>query len=407
MSAAHDRTVGVLLTSQAFRGLGYGVAAVQLGALMGNDGLSATEVGLVLAAILVGSFLTSLVLARWGDRLGRRRAYAGLYAALLLCGLVIAAGLPWWLVAVAAFSGAMSVEVIESGPFTTLEQVMLAGPGRPQKQIVRGFGLYNAIAAVAGTLGALLGSLPADRGLLGGILAGTAAAGMLLTLRLPATVEAPAATVAPAPAPAHGLPQSRILASSRGPVARLAGLFATDSLAGGFVIQAYVGYWLAVRFEATTHTIGVTFAVVGILQTASLLAAPRVANRIGLLPTMVFTHLPANVMLAAVPFAPSLPLAIALLLGRACLSSMDVPARQAYVMAMVPPEERTAAAAITNTARYLTRPLGPALAGVLQSISLAAPFLLAGVTKIGYDLALWRIFRHSRLPTDPPPNRAH
>ncbi|MFD1937203.1 MULTISPECIES: MFS transporter [Nonomuraea] len=401
MSAAHDRTMGVLLTSQAFRGLGYGVAAVQLGALMGSDGLSATEVGLVLAAILGGSFLASLVLARWGDRLGRRRAYAGLYAALLLCGLVIATGLPWWMLAVAAFSGAMSVEVIESGPFTTLEQVMLAGTGRPQKQVVRGFGLYNAVAAVAGTLGALLGSLPADRGLLGGILAGTAAGGMLLTLRLPATVEAPA------PTPAHGLPQSRILARSRGPVARLAGLFATDSLAGGFVIQAYVGYWLAVRFEATTHTIGITFAVAGILQTASLLAAPWVANRIGLLPTMVFTHLPANVMLAAVPFAPSLPLAIALLLGRACLSSMDVPTRQAYVMAMVPPEERTAAAAITNTARYLTRPLGPALAGVLQSVSLAAPFLFAGVTKIGYDLALWRIFRHSRLPTEPPPSRAH
>ncbi|WP_431922010.1 MFS transporter [Nonomuraea jabiensis] len=397
MSAARDRAVGVLLTSQAFRGLGYGVAAVQLGALMGGDGLSATEVGLVLAAILVGSFLTSLVLARWGDRLGRRRAYAGLYAALLLCGLVIATGLPWWLLAVAAFSGAMSVEVIESGPFTTLEQVMLAGTGRPQKQVVRGFGLYNAIAAVAGTLGALLGSLPADRRLLGGILAGTAVAGMLLTLRLPNTVEAPA----------PGPPQSRMLARSRGPVARLASLFATDSLAGGFVIQAYVGYWLTVSFGATTHTIGITFAVAGILQTASLLAAPRVANRFGLLPTMVFTHLPANVMLAAVPFVPSLPLAIALLLGRACLSSMDVPARQAYVMAMVPPEERTAAAAVTNTARYLTRPLGPALAGVLQSVSLAAPFLFAGVAKIGYDLALWRLFRHLPLPTDPPPRRAH
>ncbi|MEU4579709.1 MFS transporter [Nonomuraea sp. NPDC023979] len=171
--------------------------------------------------------------------------------------------------------------------------------------------------------------------------------------------------------------------------------------------QAYLAYWLGIHYQAGTASIGLLFAGCAVLQTASFLLAPVIAARIGLLPTMVFTHLPANVMLAAVPFAPSLPLAIALLLGRACLSSMDVPARQAYVMAMVPPEERTAAAAITNTARYLTRPLGPALAGVLQSISLAAPFLLAGVTKIGYDLALWRIFRHSRLPTDPPPNRAH
>ncbi|GAA2378927.1 MFS transporter [Nonomuraea africana] len=386
------KTVRVVLTAQALRGLGYGVAAVQLGAILRLDGLSSAEVGLLLAAVLAGSLVSSLVLARWGDRLGRRRLYTALYAALACCGLVIAIGTPLWLLAVVAMTGALSVEVIESGPFTTLEQVMLAGTGQPQRQVVRGFGLYNAVAAVAGTAGALLGALPADRRLLGGVLLAVGAAGALLAARLPATVEAPAMR--------PGLARPRILTRSRGAVARLAGLFALDSLAGGFVVQAYLGYWLVLRHGATTQTIGLTFAAVGALQTASLLAAPMVADRVGLLRTMVFTHLPSNVLLAAIPFAPTLPGAIALLLARACLSQMDVPTRQAYVMALVPADERTAAAAITNTARYLTRPAGPALAGLLQPLGLALPFLIAGTAKIGYDLALWRMFRTVQLPTE-------
>ncbi|MGW0196436.1 MFS transporter [Nonomuraea sp. NPDC003201] len=386
--------VGILLAAQALRGLGYGVAAVQLGVILRADGLSPAEVGLMLAAILAGTFVSSLVLARWGDRVGRRRAYAALYGALACCGIVIAVGAPIWLLAVVAMTGALSVEVIESGPFTTLEQVMLASTGRPQREVIRGFGLYNAVAAVAGTLGALLGALPADRRLLGGVLIMAGVAGAMLAARLPASVEAPVTL--------PGLPRPRLLARSRGPVARLAALFAVDSLAGGFVVQAYLGYWLSVSYGATTQTIGITFAALGVLQTASLLAAPVVAGRIGLLRTMVFTHLPANLLLAAVPFAPVLPVAIALLLARACLSQMDVPTRQAYVMALVPAEERTAAAGVTNTARYLTRPVGPALAGLLFPLGLALPFLIAGVAKTGYDLTLWRIFRSVRLPADQP-----
>ncbi|GAA2216540.1 MFS transporter [Nonomuraea monospora] len=381
-------TAGLLLTSQALRGLGYGVAAVQLGAILRLDGLTPAEVGLMLAAILAGTCVSSLALARWGDRAGRRLVYAALYGALVCAGIVIAAGAPLWLLAGVALTGALSVEVMESGPFTTLEQVMLAGTGRPQREVVRGFGLYNAVAAVAGTAGALLGALPPDRRLLGGVLAVVGAAGMGLAARLPTSVEAPAVS-----------PGSRMLARSRGPVARLAALFAVDSLAGGFVVQAYIGYWLSLRYGATTQTIGITFAVLGVLQTASLLAAPVVAARVGLLRTMVFTHVPSNLLLAAVPFAPGLGGAIALLMARACLSQMDVPTRQAYVMALVPAEERTAAAAVTNTARYLTRPAGPALAGFLLPFGLALPFVLAGAAKTAYDLTLWRIFRSVRLPS--------
>ncbi len=229
------RAVRIVLAPQALRAMGYGVTAVQLGAILRNGGLAPAHVGLMLATIVAGSATTSLTLARCGDRIGRRRAYAALYAALACCGAVIASGAPLWLLALVAMTGALSTDVIESGPFTTLEQVMLAGTGAQHPGIVRRFGLYNAIAALAGTTGALLGTLPPDRWLLGGVLAATGAVGVLLAAQLPATVEVPA----PPPRPTR----VRTLAGSRGVVTRLAALFAVDSLAGGFVVQAYVGYW--------------------------------------------------------------------------------------------------------------------------------------------------------------------
>jgi predicted MFS family arabinose efflux permease len=392
MTTSERRVLATALAAQALRGLGYGLAAVQLGAVLRGQGLDAPAVGLVLAAIVAGSATASLALGRWGDRLGRARAYALLYLALTLGGVVLAAGGPAWLLALVALSGALSTEVVESGPFTTLEQVMLASAGTHQPQLVRGFGIYNAVATLAGAAGALLGALPADRRLLGGTLMLVGVAGALLATRLPPSVEAPAAERA---AP------RRPLASSRALVLRLAGLFALDSLAGGFVVQAWIAYWLGVRYGAPTSVVGVVFAAVGLLQAASFLTAPVIANRVGLLPTMVFTHLPSNLLLAAVPLAPTLPVAVGLLLARTCLSQMDVPTRQAYVMALVPPAERTAAAAVTNTARYVTRPVGPALAGLLQPLGVALPFLVAGVVKSAYDLALWCLFRPIQLLPEP------
>jgi predicted MFS family arabinose efflux permease len=384
--------LAVVLAAQALRGLGYGLAAVQLGAVLRGQGLDAPGVGLVLAAIVAGSAAASLALGRWADRFGRARSYGVLYGALTAAGLLITAGAPAWLLALVALSGALSTEVVESGPFTTLEQVMLASAGIRQLQLVRGFGLYNAVATVAGAAGALLGTLPADQRLVGGTLALVGVAGALLAARLPETVEAPAVERAG---------RRRALASSRGLVLRLAGLFAVDSLAGGFVVQAWIAYWLGVRYGAPTRVVGVVFAAVGLLQAISFLVAPAIANRVGLLATMVFTHLPSNLLLAAIPLAPSLPVAVGLLLARTCLSQMDVPTRQAYVMALVPPAERTAAAAIANTARYVTRPVGAALAGLLQPLGLAIPFVVAGVVKSAYDLALWRLFGPVQLVPEP------
>jgi predicted MFS family arabinose efflux permease len=181
-------------------------------------------------------------------------------------------------------------------------------------------------------------------------------------------------------------------------VLRLSSLFALDSFAGGFTVSAFVAYWLRARFDAPPAVIAVTFFAIGMLQTLSFLAAPRLADRVGLLRTMVFTHLPSNVLLAAVAFAPNLAIAIALLLTRTALSQMDVPTRQAYVMTLVDPDERTPAAVYTNTARYVSRPAGPPLAAFTETIALGLPFVISGGLKSAYDLTLWRWFRHVPLP---------
>ena len=184
-----------------------------------------------------------------------------------------------------------------------------------------------------------------------------------------------------------------MLQRSRHSVVRLSALFALDSFAGGFVIQSFIAYWFARRFDASLELLGVIFFGVGLFQSLSFMLATRLAERIGLLNTMVFTHLPSNILLAAIPLAPSLPVAVALLLGRFGLSQMDVPTRQAYLVALVDPEERTAAAAYTNSARYAVRPLGPLLAGFSQQLALGVPFVIGGGVKAIYDLVLWRWFK--------------
>jgi predicted MFS family arabinose efflux permease len=189
-------------------------------------------------------------------------------------------------------------------------------------------------------------------------------------------------------------------------VRRLSGLFAIDSFGGGFVVQVFIAYWLSERFGASIEVIALVFFAVGVLQTVSFLCAPVVARRYGLLHTMVFTHLPSNVLLVAMAFAPTLPIAVATLLARTALSQMDVPTRQAYVMALVEADERTPAAAYTNTARYVVRPTGPLLAGAASSLWLGLPFVVAGTIKGAYDVILWRWFRtvplpEQEVPTDP------
>jgi predicted MFS family arabinose efflux permease len=340
--------------------------------------------------VLAGTILASLLVAARGDRIGRRRFYAGLYAALAVTGAVFASTDRFWVLAAVSLLGALSTEVVESGPFTSLEQPMLADASHGTAP-VRAFGTYNAVAAIGGSLGALLASGSerlAD-------LVGASDANRLFWVFVPVGVLGllAAASLSPAveakPQPATRRPIDR----SRRRVVGLAGLFAVDSFGGGFVVQSFVVFFLAERFDATPGQLGVVFFALGLVQTASFLVAPRLAERYGLLNTMVFTHLPSNLLLIAVAFAPNLGVAVVLLFARQALSQMDVPTRQAYVMALVDPTERTAAAAYTNTARYVVRPVGPFLAGLTQQTALGLPFVLAGSIKSVYDLVLWRWFR--------------
>jgi hypothetical protein len=303
------------------------------------------------------------------------------------------------LLIIASLSGCLSTDPNESGPITTLEQAMLAGT--PPTERTRVYGRYNALAYLAGAVGALLAggpsglrdlipALPPDQRWLLVIPVGAAAC-VALVWRLSRGTE-----LAPSRGPVN-IPSGG-LGRSRGIVLRLASLFALDAFAGGFAVQTFIVFWFSRQFGVTSDVMGLVFFGVGLLQAASSIAAGWVAARIGLLNTMVFTHLPSNVFLAAIPLAPALPLAVLLLLARSALSQMDVPTRQAYVAALVEPAERTAASAYTNASRYVARPAGPALATAAMSVGVGLPFAIAGGLKIVYDLLLLRIFSRVELP---------
>jgi MFS family permease len=386
-----------VLLAQALRAAAYGLGAVLLGSTLDELGFSPTEAGLVLAAVVAGAVTWSVLLARHGDRWGRRRTYRALYLLLAATGLVYAYAQRWWVLAGVALVGALSTEVVESGPFTSIEQAML-GTDLRAHELARGFSLYNAVAAAAGSVGALAAGLPAllrdawsgaptdQRWFL--VIVPIAIAGASVAGSLSSRVERGGS------APAEG---QRPLGPSRPAVVRLASLFAIDSFAGGFTVTAFVAYWFAHRFGTSTATLGLVLAAVGVLQTLSFLAAGRLAERYGFLATMVGSHLPSNILLATLAFAPTFPFAVGLLFARVALSQMDVPTRQAYVMALVTPDERTAAAAFTNGARYVTRPFGTALGAVVASVGIGIPFLIAGSIKSAYDVALWIWFRNVPL----------
>ena len=339
---------------------------------------------MILSALLAGVALTSIAIARTADSFGRRRWYTALFLVMGLAGAAFALTDETWLLVLAALSGTVSTEVVESGPFTSLEQAMLPSAAGTSGDPTRLFGTYNTVATLAGSLGALAAALvPAlgvapQRLLLVYVAVGVL--GVLLTRGLSDSLEAGRRAAAP-------------LGRSRGIVRRLSALFALDSFGGGFVTQAFIAYWFTETFGTSLEVLGVVFFTLGVLQSVSFQVATRLAGRFGLLNTMVFTHLPSNVLLAAIPFAPTEVVAFALLLARALLSQMDVPTRQAYVVGVVDPEERSAAAAYTNTARYTTRPLGPLVAAPIMQMSLGAPFVVAGALKSVYDAALYRAFR--------------
>lgn len=383
-----------VLVIQALRAALYGFGAVQLGEVLATHNFSTAVVGLILTAIVAGMALSSLVVGAIGPRLGPRRLYVGLLLLMAVSGLVFALTSSLPALILAGLTGTISTDPNESGPITTVEQGII---GRaPAARRLRLFGRYNAVAYLAGAVGSLSA---AGTGLLqaSGHLA---VSSQQLFLSFPVIGVACAAVATRV----HDGDREATGASARAPrskpskrIVQLSSLFALDAFGGGFITQAFIAYWLHFRFGATPPTVGAVFFVAGLLQAGSSILAARLGARFGPLNVMVFSHLPSNILLAAIAFAPSLQVAVALLLLRFALSQMDVPARQAFVAGMVPADERLGAAAYTNLSRYIARPFGPAIGGVLMRSAVGAPFFAGGVIKIVYDLIVYARFRNQVL----------
>jgi predicted MFS family arabinose efflux permease len=310
-----------------------------------------------------------------------------------LSGIIFALARTPWLLVLAALTGTISPTSGEVGPFETIEAAILP-QASSEKRRNQAFGLYNSVGAAMVALGALAAGLPARSSqfdllvsyrLMFWLYAALGIAALAISSRLSSKVEL------------ARLPERTsfvALTHSRGPVLRLAGLFAVDAFAGGFVVQSLISYWFSLRFGVGAEFLGPLFFGVNVMKSISYLLAVRIADRIGLLKTMVFTHLPSNVLLMMIPLMPTISSASVVLLARHLLSQMDVPTRSSYIVAVVEPEERTAATGLTTLSRTSAQALGPVIAGAaLSGARFGFPFFVGGALKIVYDLALYFSFR--------------
>jgi MFS family permease len=385
-----------LLLARALRAFGDGYMAVLLPAYLLALGMGQLEVGLISTATLLGSAFATLAVGAWGHRVVPRRLLLGAALLMAATGLGFAGLSSFWPLLLVAFVGTLNPSSGDVSVFLPLEHARLAEAAQGAARTAL-FARYSLLGALCAAVGALAAALPdwlaAHAGLtrlnaLRALFLAYGAIGLAvwwLYRRLPRS-DGELLPAAPAP-----------LGPSRGIVVKLAALFCVDAFAGGLVVNALLSLWLLQRFGLSLAQAGAFFFWAGLLSAASQLAAPRVAQRIGLLNTMVFTHIPANVCLVLAALAPSLPLALVLLFVRSALSQMDVPTRIAYVMAVVTPAERTAAASFTAVPRSLAAAVSPTLAGALFAAGwISLPLVLCGLLKIGYDLALWRAFRRHR-----------
>ncbi|ODV40503.1 ABC transporter permease [Cupriavidus sp. UYMMa02A] len=390
-----DATVTPLLVGRALRGLCDGFVAVLLPAYLLGLGFDQLAVGLISSATLIGSALATILVGLVGGRFPQRRLL--ILAAMLMAATGVGfAGLSsLWPLLIVAFVGTLNPSSGDVSVFLPLEQARLAESAIPDARTAL-FARYSLVGAFSAAIGALAAALPgwisahanlsflAAMRLMFGIYALTGMALCALYARLPQP-------------PTQSIPPTASLGPSRRIVTRLAMLFSVDAFAGGLVVNALLSLWLMQRFGMSLGAAGQFFFWAGMLTTASQFAAVPLARKIGLLNTMVFTHIPSSAFLIAAAFAPSLPLTLMLLLARSALSQMDVPTRTAFVMAVVTPAERTAAASLTAVPRSLAAAVSPVLAGALMAMGwIGAPLLACGVLKIGYDLAILFAFRRVR-----------
>lgn len=395
----------LLFGTRITRMFAYGFLSVSLALYLTSIGLSEQMVGVLFTLTLAGDAAISLWLTTRADRFGRRKTLIIGSGLMLMAGIVFALTREPFLLAIAGIIGVVSPSGKEIGPFLSIEQAALTQliPSQRRTQV---FAWYNLAGSFATATGALCGGLLVQGLRDGGmdtvnayraLVIGYALIGIALAFvfwRMSDKVEAPAA--AAAPTGMFGLGQSRNI------VLGLSALFALDAFAGGFVIDSFLAYWLTAKFGIAPGALGAVFFATNLLAGISALVAAPMARKFGLINTMVFTHIPSNVLLILVPLMPSLPLAVGMLLFRFAISQMDVPTRQSYTMAVVRPEERSAAGGVTGIARSVGAAISPSLAGpMLASASfLSLPFFIAGGLKIVYDLALYRSFNKNKPPEE-------
>ena len=395
----------LLFSTRIVRLFAYGFLSVVLVLYLAQVGLTTTEIGALFTFALIGDAGISLWITTSADRIGRKRMLLVGAGLMLFAGIVFALTGNIILLIVAAVIGVLSPSGNEIGPFLSIEQAALSQIV-PDDQRTRVFAWYSLVGSFATALGALAGGALAQALQTArltplesyrAIVVGYALFGVVLAFmfsRLSFAIEVSAA--------AKPVVQSRLgLHRSRGVVLKLSALFAMDAFAGGLIVQSLVAYWFHIRFGVEPAVLGSIFFGANIFAGLSALLAARVAARIGLINTMVFTHIPSNLLLMLVPLMPNLPLAITVLLARFSISQMDVPTRQSYTMAVVDPDERSAASGVTTIARSIGAAISPSLAGALLNTALiSAPFFLSGGIKIIYDLVIWFSFRAIKPPEE-------
>ena len=395
--------IRLLFTTRIVRLFGYGFLSVVLALYLSALGLGEAQIGLLLTLTLLGDTAISLWLTTSADRAGRKRTLLAGAGLMIFAGILFAATQNFYVLLLAAIIGVISPSGNEVGPFLSIEQASLSQL-LPDDQRTKVFAWYNLVGSFATASGALVAGLLSGQLQRVGlptldsyriVILGYALIGVLLLglfLRLTPAVEAQ--------------PNSQVqrtvlgLHRSRSVVFRLSALFSLDAFAGGFVIQGLIALWFQLRFGVRPEVLGAIFFGANILAGISALSAAWIARRIGLINTMVFTHLPSNLLLMLVPLMPNLPSAIFVLLLRFSISQMDVPTRQSYTMAVVTPDERSAAAGVTGVARTIGASLSPVFTGMFLAnpALLGLPFLISGGLKIVYDLALYRSFRRVAPP---------
>ena len=400
MTFTLSRDGWLLLATCGVRSFAYGSLSVFLGLYLDAVGVSTTAIGWIFTAALSGGAVMTVIITAVADRFGRR--------ALLVVGAILMALAGWVfavtddpiLLIIAAIFGTISPSGKEVGPFLSIEQAILPETTSNEQRTAI-FSVYNLVGSFTGAVGALAVTIPSLLSLstIVGyrfLLWGYVVAAMVLAVlfgSLSRQVETKKR--AALQSRQYGVHKSRQI------VAKLAGLFALDAFAGGFIVQSIVAYWFYLRFKTDLNSLGGIFFGTNFLSALSFLAAPAIARRFGLLNAMVFTHLPSNFLLLFVPLMPTLELAVIMLLVRNSLSQLDVPTRQSYTMAVIDADERAASAGILSVARNAGAAVAPLFTGAILAVpTLGLPFLLAGGLKIIYDLWIFAVFRNVKPPEE-------